>query len=94
MLDRTVRQYDEPLGGAWQFPAMPAEMILSRLKAIVAVRIPIDSLEGKFKFNQDKSAADREGVIRALASSPDRGDQAAADFMRQREPHAITTHEL
>lgn len=85
VLDRTVQQYDEPLGGAWRFPAMPAEMILPRLKAIVAVRILIDSLEGKFKFNQDKSPADRLGVIRALESSPDRGDQAAAEFMRQRE---------
>ncbi|QHI97215.1 FMN-binding negative transcriptional regulator [Xylophilus rhododendri] len=88
VLDRTVRQYDEPLGGAWRFPEMPAELIASRLKAIVAVRIPIDSLEGKFKFNQDKSPADRLGVMQALASSPDRGDQAAAEFMRQREPAA------
>lgn len=85
VLERTVRQYDEPLGGAWRFPAIPAEMVLPRLKAIVAVRIPIDSLAGKFKFNQDKSPADRLGVIRALASSPDRRDQAAAEFMQQRE---------
>jgi len=91
VLDRTVRQYDEPLGGAWRFPAMPPEMIVPRLKAIVAVRIPIESLEGKFKFNQDKSAADREGVIRALESSADRGDQAAAEFMRQYQPKPLTT---
>lgn len=88
VLDRTVQHYDVPLGGTWRFPDMPAEMVTPRLKAIVAVRIPIASLEGKFKFNQDKSPADRMGVIRALESSPRREDQAAADFMRQREPHA------
>lgn len=82
VLERTVRHYDEPLGGAWRFPDMPDEMVLPRLRAIVALRIPIDSLEGKFKFNQDKSPADRAGVLRALESSTDRGDHAAAEFMR------------
>lgn len=91
VLDRTVQHYDAPLGGAWRFPDMPADMVLPRLKAIVAVRIPIATLEGKFKFNQDKSPADRLGVIGALASSPHRGDQAAAEFMRQREPLQRTT---
>jgi transcriptional regulator len=85
VLNRTVRQYDEPLGGSWRFPEMPATLTASRLKAIVAVRIPIDDLQGKFKFNQDKSPADREGVINALARSPARGDQAVAEFMRARE---------
>lgn len=85
VLDRTVRQYDEPLGGAWRFPEMPVEMIATRLKAVVAVRIPIESLEGKYKFNQDKSPADRQGVIRALEGSTDPGDHVAAAFMRNRE---------
>lgn len=88
VLDRTVRHYDEPLGGAWRFPEMPEDMTASRLRAIVAVRIPIAALEGKFKFNQDKSAADRLGVIRALERSSERSDQAAAEFMRRREPAA------
>lgn len=85
VLDRTVRQYDEHLGGVWRFPEMPEDMISPRLRAIVAVRIPIASLEGKFKFNQDKSPADRLGVIRALEGSPEPGDQVAAEFMRRRE---------
>ncbi|ALM84100.1 FMN-binding negative transcriptional regulator [Bordetella sp. N] len=85
VLNRTVKQYDEPLGGNWRFPEMPATLTASRLKAIVAVRIPIDDLQGKFKFNQDKSPADRQGVINALAKSAARGDQATAEFMRARE---------
>jgi transcriptional regulator len=85
VLNRTVKQYDEPLGGSWRFPEMPATLTASRLKAIVAVRIPIEDLQGKFKFNQDKSPADRLGVINALAQSPSRGDQATAEFMRARE---------
>lgn len=87
VLDRTVAHYDAPLGGNWRFPEMPAEMIAPRLQAIVAVRIPIDTLEGKFKFNQDKSPADRQGVLRALLASPDRGDQAAAEFLQHVNRH-------
>jgi len=82
VLDRTIAHYDAPLGGSWRFPEMPPEMVLPRLGAIVAVRIPIAALEGKFKFNQDKSPADRLGVLRALESSAERGDHAAAEFMR------------
>lgn len=85
VLDRTVRVYDEPLGGSWRFGDMPEELILPRLKAIVAVRIPIDTLEGKFKFNQDKSAGDRLGVIEALEASSKPDDHAVARMMRDRQ---------
>ncbi len=85
VLERTVSVYDEPLGGNWRFDAMPDEMVLPRLNAIVAVTIPIVSLEGKFKFNQDKSLADRRGVILALEKSESTSDHAAARLMRLRE---------
>jgi transcriptional regulator len=87
VLDRTVKVYDEPLGGDWRFDAMPDDMVLPRLKAIVAVRIPIRSLEGKFKFNQDKTPADRRGVIAALENTLDPSKLMAAAFMRAREPN-------
>ncbi|MDQ2187184.1 FMN-binding negative transcriptional regulator [Alcaligenaceae bacterium A4P071] len=86
VLERTVQIYDEPLGGSWRFDAMSEDLVLPRLRAIVAVEIPIDSLEGKFKFNQDKSAADRIGVIEALEASNVLSDRAAAALMRAREP--------
>ncbi|MDS1140200.1 FMN-binding negative transcriptional regulator [Pusillimonas sp. SM2304] len=86
ILDRTVQVYDTPLGGSWRFDAMQEELILPRLKAIVAIRIPLDALEGKFKFNQDKSPADRLGVITALEKSNDAGNHAVATLMRRREP--------
>jgi transcriptional regulator len=36
------------------------------LKAIVGVELQIESIEGKWKTSQNRSAADREGVIRGL----------------------------
>jgi transcriptional regulator len=83
VLDRTVALYDTPLGGAWQFPAMPETLTGSRMRAIVAVRIPIDSLEGKMKLNQDKTVADRLGVIAALEKQGDAQSLAVARMIRE-----------
>lgn len=82
VLDRTVAQYDTPLGGNWRFPDMPAELTASRLRAIVALRIPVTQLEGKLKLNQDKSVDDRRGVITALEATGDPDGVAVARLMR------------
>lgn len=82
VLQRTVATYDTPLGGEWAFGAMPEELTASRLKAIAAVRIPIARIEGKMKLNQDKSVADRLGVIAALERQGDPQSLAVATMIR------------
>jgi len=82
VLRKTVMTYDTPLGGAWKFGAMPEELIRSRMKAIFALRIPIASLEGKFKLNQDKSHEDRLGVVAALERRDDVQSRETAALMR------------
>ncbi|WP_326539782.1 FMN-binding negative transcriptional regulator [Pseudorhodoferax sp.] len=82
VLVRTVRTYDTPLGGSWTFEGMPESMTGPRLRAIVALEIPIASLEGKMKLNQDKSLADRRGVIAALERQGDAQALAVARLMR------------
>ncbi|KAB2904834.1 MAG: FMN-binding negative transcriptional regulator [Anaerolineae bacterium] len=63
-----------------------AEPIMeSQLQAIVGVEIPIERLEGKYKFNQNRAVADQLGVIRALENSSD---------PLQRETTAIMRHNL
>jgi transcriptional regulator len=59
----------------WAVSDAPADYIARMLDAIVGIEIPIDSLVGKWKVSQNRSAADREGVVRALAAE---GDEAAA----------------
>jgi transcriptional regulator len=83
VLRRTVARYDTPLGGPWDFEAMPETMTAPRLGAIVAVEIPIDTLEGKMKLNQDKSQADRDGVIAALERLGEPQGVAVARLMRE-----------
>lgn len=55
----------------WQVSDAPAEFIASQLKAIVGIEIPITSIEGKWKMSQNRSDADRDGVIKGLSSPSD-----------------------
>lgn len=82
VLRDTVGIYDTPLGGSWDFAAMPDAMTLPRLRAIVALHIPIRSIEGKMKLNQDKSVADRLGVIAALERLDDAQGHGVAQLIR------------
>jgi len=82
VLRRTVAVYDTPMGGEWDFEAIPDAFTATRLGAIVAVEIPIDSLEGKMKLNQDKSVEDRQGVIAALERMGEPQGVAVADMIR------------
>jgi len=50
----------------WKVSDAPEPFIMGQIGAIVGVEIPIASLEGKWKVSQNRSAADREGVIEGL----------------------------
>ncbi|HAE48033.1 FMN-binding negative transcriptional regulator (plasmid) [Tistrella mobilis] len=82
VLRRTVALWDTPLGGPWSFAAMPDALILPRLERIVAIDMPLDRVEAKFKLNQDKTAADRAGVIAALDAAGDDQARAMAAMLR------------
>ncbi|MFM9926262.1 FMN-binding negative transcriptional regulator [Variovorax sp. H27-G14] len=92
VLQRTVATYDTPLGGDWSFPGVPADYTALRLKAIAAVHIPIARIEGKMKLNQDKSVADRLGVIAALERQGDAQSLAVAALIRQQPGLAAAPH--
>ncbi|SFO46726.1 negative transcriptional regulator, PaiB family [Variovorax sp. PDC80] len=88
VLRRTVAVYDTPLraecAGSWDFDAMPFDFVAPRLDMIAAVEIPVQSLEGKFKLNQDRSEEDRRGVIAALERLGEPQGVAVARMMRER----------
>jgi transcriptional regulator len=53
-----------------------------RLGGIVGIEIGIRSIEGKFKLSQNRSAADRAGVIAKLSASGRDNDTALAGLMQ------------
>ena len=65
-------------------PTDPAK-VERLLGGIVAFRMPVARFEIKFKMNQNKSAADRAGVIQGLRASGFAGSIATADWMQAHE---------
>jgi transcriptional regulator len=51
------------------------------MRAIVAIEMTVDSVDGSFKLNQHKSDADHTAVARALAGQDDAGARAIAAHM-------------
>jgi transcriptional regulator len=70
----------------WKVSDAPPGFVEGLLQAIVGVRIPLDSLVGKFKLSQNRPAADRAGVCEGLKA--DGGDErrAMADWIARAAP--------
>jgi transcriptional regulator len=66
----------------WQLDRITAKTRASLLRAIVAFEIEITALQGKRKLNQNRSRADRAGVVEALAAADDQGGRRIATLMR------------
>jgi transcriptional regulator len=52
------------------------------LKAIVGVRLTIESIDGKKKLSQNRSEADQQGVVSGLSASKDANERKIAELMR------------
>ena len=69
-------------GTTWKVTDAPDGFIDMQLRAIVGVEITITRLDGKRKLSQNRTAADRHGVIDGYERSDDPRDRALADSMR------------
>ena len=76
-----VAYHEAPLGNGWD-PAAHAEAVERNLHGVVGFEMEVTRLEGKFKFDQKRSAADHEGVIAALEGSDDPLARETAEIMR------------
>jgi transcriptional regulator len=62
----------------WKVTDAPADFIQGQLRGIVGIRMPITRLEGKRKMSQNRSEADRDGVVKGLETSDKEKDRLAA----------------
>ena len=67
----------------WKVDDAPAEYIEQMLSAIVGIEIPIATITGKWKVSQNRTVADREGVVQGLAQSSGEDAAAMAGLVRQ-----------
>ncbi|MGA9852919.1 MAG: FMN-binding negative transcriptional regulator [Gammaproteobacteria bacterium] len=81
MLERLVTTHEAYINPPWS-TAQADKYVDEQLDYIVAFEIEIEHLEGKFKLNQNRSRADQEGVVRALAGFDDPLKREISGLMR------------
>ena len=78
-LDALTDQQESGRAEPWQVADAPSTYIDRMLKAIVGFEIAIGSIAGKWKLGQNRSDADRAGIVAGLA------DEDTAEARRMRE---------
>ena len=67
---------EAPRAKPWAVGDAPPDFVAMQKRAIIGVEIDISDLRGKWKVSQNRTAADRAGVVAGLASQD--GDDAKA----------------
>ncbi len=75
MVTQLTHYHESKLPSDWEL-AESQSVFEKELKAIVGLEIKITKLEGKFKFNQNRSKEDQEGVIEHLSEESAPGVKA------------------
>ena len=65
-------------GTKWKFDDLPDSYLKGMRQGVIGYEMDIERVEAKFKLGHERSAADREGVLRGLAKSPK--ERGLADF--------------
>jgi len=81
LLRRTIETYEAGRPRPWQLNESP-EWIDKLVGQIVAFRIPIDRLEGKWKLNQNQPPERRAKVVAALEQQGEKNASEIARLMR------------
>lgn len=79
LVEDLTNRHEHDRAAAWQVSDAPADYVEKLLGAIVGVEIPVTQLIGKRKLSQNRSVADRQGVIAGLEQdgAPGQADVAA-----------------
>jgi len=84
LVSRLTRQQEADLPQPWGINDAPADYIERMLGAIVGIEIPIRCIEGKWKVSQNRTDADRAGVVDGLTQQADPQAQAMAALVSER----------
>jgi transcriptional regulator len=77
-------RHEQRFAAPWQASDAPADYLERQLRAIVGVRLRIESLEGKAKLSQNQKPADYAGVVAGLGASANETDRTVAAMMEVR----------
>ena len=83
LLKRSVATFDSNPDDAWPNDKGHEQFVQTMIPNVVAFEIPIDRLQAKSKLSQNRPAADRPRIIKALKDSPVAEERALASFMNE-----------
>lgn len=86
-IEALVRRHEATQPNPWHVSEAPADFIEKQLAAIVGLEIPLTRLAGKWKVSQNRSAADRAGIVTGLAAHPAPDAPGMAALVRDHAPH-------
>ena len=66
LLARFIDKFETYQGSSYDFSKLPDSFVSSLMGGIVGFEMQIESLEGKFKLGQERSDADKQGVLEHL----------------------------
>lgn len=82
VVSRLTDRHEAARPDPWAVTDAPDAFVAGQLKGIVGIALRIETLIGKRKLSQNRSEADRAGVVAGLAASDDFADRAVAEAMR------------
>jgi transcriptional regulator len=82
LLTKLTARHERAMSVPWHLDDAPADYIDRNLQAITGLRLPIERLEGKWKLSQNRTAADRQGVVQGLDALDDPASHLMAAAIR------------
>jgi transcriptional regulator len=90
IVERLAATYEAALPQPWSARELPPDFKANLLKAIVGFEMPIDRIDGKFKFGQNRPLEDQVAILATLEARADARSPQLADLIRRemsRTPH-------
>ena len=81
ILRKTVAEFERHEPTPWKYD-LPDEFRSGLVRAIVGFEIQVSRLEGKFKLSQNRTEAERQGVLEGLKTRKDEMSLKTLDLMR------------
>jgi transcriptional regulator len=83
LVDELATIHERGAAAPWRLADMEPAVSEGLLRGIVGVELPLERVEGKYKLSQNRSEADRAGVVRALAERGGPDDLAMLELMKR-----------
>lgn len=81
-LEALTLRHESGRGAPWRLSDAPADYIERMIGGVVGIEIPVSRLLGKCKLSQNRSAADRAGVVEGLCGEGTDAAVALAGLMQ------------